>query len=274
MKIKTLLIAGITLIATTQIANAQELPQKYKGAGEIRVGSDISSSYVPFEYFGPDGVTAEGFDIDLATALSKRFNVPLTIHNIGFDGLITGLKSNRIDLMLSGAGDTVARQKEVTFVDYAQSPAGILQKKSEKVYRRIADICGLRAATQNGSLFNAVVRDQSEKCVQDDKGAIVPNVFESRSDAVLAVRSDRADVFIESLNSFRELPTDLAAYPADDRPANKLGMAVRKEEGDLAEALRGAVQALIEDGTYGALIQKWNLAGAQIESATINGGGN
>lgn len=271
MKIRSFLSVGVVFVAT-QISFAAELPGKYKDAGEVRVGSDVSSSYVPFEYFGPDGATPEGFDIDLASALSERLGIPFVINNISFDGLITGLKSNRIDLVLSGAGDTKARQEEVTFVDYAQSPAGILQRESDNGLRRIADTCGLRVATQNGSLFNAVVRDQSEKCVKDGKAPIAPNLFESRSDAVLAVRSDRVDIFVESLNSFRELPAGLVAYAAEDRPANKIGMAVRKDEMDLAQSLQAAVQSLIDDGTYNSLIEKWKLRGAEIEAATINGG--
>jgi ABC-type amino acid transport substrate-binding protein len=60
----------------------------------------------------------------------------------------------------------------------------------------------------------------------------------------------------------RETP---GAYDAGGAPfdtSTKVGIAVRKDNPSLHAALDKAVQALVADGTYAALIKKWSLPAA------------
>jgi polar amino acid transport system substrate-binding protein len=36
------------------------------------------------------------------------------------------------------------------------------------------------------------------------------------------------------------------------------GIALKKGQGDFTKAVQGAVQALVDDGTYGKIVTKWN----------------
>jgi polar amino acid transport system substrate-binding protein len=54
--------------------------------------------------------------------------------------------------------------------------------------------------------------------------------------------------------------------------AQLTGIALPKDAIDLQQAVGGAVDALIADGTYKAALDKWKLSANAIEKASINAG--
>ncbi len=50
------------------------------------------------------------------------------------------------------------------------------------------------------------------------------------------------------------------------------GIALPVKETGLQQAIAGALDGLIADGTYRALLAKWQLSGNAIEKASINAG--
>ncbi len=53
--------------------------------------------------------------------------------------------------------------------------------------------------------------------------------------------------------------------------AGPLGIGVSKENVELRDALQKAVQAIIDDGTYDRLLEKYDVPLGGIETATVNG---
>ena len=49
------------------------------------------------------------------------------------------------------------------------------------------------------------------------------------------------------------------------------GIAVPKGDGNYAKAIQGAVQALITDGTYKSITDKWSVSSGAITTSKING---
>ena len=110
--------------APASVAPAISVPAAITSAGKLVFCSDVS--YAPEEFYGADGTTAQGDDIDIATEIAKRFNVTVEIDNTGFDGIIPALKAKKCDLIISGMNDTPERAKEVDFVDYLSVGQGLL----------------------------------------------------------------------------------------------------------------------------------------------------
>jgi polar amino acid transport system substrate-binding protein len=48
------------------------------------------------------------------------------------------------------------------------------------------------------------------------------------------------------------------------------GYVVKKDQTDFAEALAGAVGALVSDGTYKAILDKWGVQAGAITSPAVN----
>ncbi len=254
---------------------AAELPEAIRKAGVLRVGSDIA--YAPVEFFDTDGKTAIGIDPDLGKALGAQLGVDFVFQNGTFDGLITSLRAKRIDLVMSALSDTAERQKLIDFVDYFTAGTSILVKKGNpEGIKSLDDFCGRTIALQRGTTQEDVAKAQVTKCQQAGKPLKVL-AFDRDTEALLQVKQGRA---VADMNDF-----PVAAYNAktagggndfevvgEQIEAGPYGIGVRKEDTQLRGALQKALQAIIDNGEYAKVLEKWNVAQGAVKTATVNGG--
>jgi polar amino acid transport system substrate-binding protein len=252
---------------------ASLLPQSVRDKGTLVVGSDVA--YPPVEYFDTDGKTIIGIDPDLAKALGKQLGVTLKLENGTFDGLITSLKSKRIDLIMSAMSDTKKRQAEIDFVDYFTAGTSILVKKGnpEKI-TSLDDFCGKTIALQRGTTQDDVATAQQAKCRSAGKELKVLK-FDRDTEALLQVKQGRA---VADMNDY-----PVAAYTALQAPdayevvgeqieAGPYGIGVRKQDTQIRDALKQALQAMIASGDYTKVLDKWKVTQGAVKTVTINGG--
>ncbi|GAA3640915.1 ABC transporter substrate-binding protein [Streptomyces chitinivorans] len=259
-----------------------KLPKDIQSAGVIKVGSDIA--YAPVEFYDENDEIA-GIDPDIAEALEKQLGVELEFGNGTFDGLITGLNSGRHDIIMSAMTDTKQRQEGlddkgkkvgegVDFVDYFRAGSSILVKKGNpEGIKSLEDLCGETVALQRGTANEELAEEQSEKC---DK-PIKILAFDKDTEALLQVKQGRA---VADINDY-----PVAAYNAktsgggedfevvgDQIDAAPYGIAVSKENTELRDAIKAALDAIIENGEYQKVLEKWEVTDAGVEEATVNGG--
>ncbi|MDT7544760.1 MAG: polar amino acid transport system substrate-binding protein [Actinomycetota bacterium] len=254
---------------------AASLPQAVRDAGVLKVGSDVA--YAPIESFDKDGKTIIGVDPDIAAALSTQLGVKLTLQNGTFDGLITSLRSKRIDLIMSAMSDNAERQKSIDFVDYFTAGTSILVKKGNpSKITSLDDFCGKTIALQRGTTQDDVATAQQAKCKTAGKALKVLK-FDRDTEALLQVKQGRA---VADMNDF-----PVAAYNAqtsgggndfevvgEQIEAGPYGIGVRKQDTAIRDALQKAVQAIIDNGDYAKILEKWNVKAGAVTTATVNGG--
>jgi polar amino acid transport system substrate-binding protein len=253
-----------------------QLPEQYQKSKKIVVGSDIA--YAPMEYYDTDGTTVLGLDKDLTDALSKELGVTFEWRNATFDGLITQLKSKRIDVAISGMSDTPERQQEIDFVDYYQAGAMLLvQKGNPAGLSSMADLCGKTVAVQRGTTQEGYAEEQSKKCEADGQQKIDLLSFDRETEAMLQVKSGRAD------SGMQDYP--VAAYNArtsgggndfevvgEQIQAGPLGFGLNKDNAELRDVLQKGLQTIIDSGEYQKIIDKYEVPLGAIDKATVNGG--
>jgi polar amino acid transport system substrate-binding protein len=253
---------------------AASLPQAVRDAGVLKVGSDVA--YAPVEFFDTDNKTVIGIDPDIAKALEAQLGIKLTFQNGTFDGLITSLRSKRIDLIFSAMSDTPERQKSIDFVDYFTAGTSILVKKGnpDKI-NSVDDFCGKTIALQRGTTQDDVATAQQAKCKTAGKSLKVLK-FDRDTEALLQVKQGRA---VADMNDF-----PVAAYNAktssggndfevvgEQIEAGPYGIGVRKTDTQLRDALKQAMQAIIDNGEYAKILEKWNVKQGAVSAATVNG---
>lgn len=251
------------------------LPADIQESGVIRVGSDLA--YAPMEYLDDDGEPI-GFDVELADLLEPHLGVQFEWNNAQFDGLITQLKSDRIDVAISGMSDTAERQQEIDFVDYYNAGGVLLVPKGNPGgLTGAADLCGKTVAVQRGTTAEEVSQAQSQTCEDEGKEPVEVLAFDRETEAMLQVKNGRAD------SGMQDYP--IAAYNArtsgggndfevvgDQIEAGPLGIGVSKDNTELRDALQQAVQAIMDSGDYQELIDAYEVPLGAIDEATVNGG--
>jgi polar amino acid transport system substrate-binding protein len=259
-----------------------KLPQKYQSSKVIQVGTD--ASYAPMEQT-QEGRTV-GIDPDIAAALGAKLGVTFKLTNGKFDGLITSLQTGRSDIVMSAMSDTKSRQqglddkgekigKGVDFVDYYNSGSSLLvQKGNPKGVKALGDLCGMTVAVQRGTIYENAFKKQKTAC--GSKGLTI-QAFDTDAEAQTRVKAGGA---VADLND-----TPVAAYIAQTSgkgndfevagppfEAGPFGIAVSKDDPQLRDALKAAMDAIIADGTYTKILQKWNATTGAVTTVTINGG--
>lgn len=254
----------------------KDLPADIQKAGTIVVGSDIA--YAPMEYYDTDGTTVLGFDKELTDLMAKQLGVTFTWENAVFDTLIPALDSGRIDVAISGMSDTAERQQKIDFVDYYQAGAMLLVKKGNpEGITDMASLCGKKVAVQRGTTQEGYAQEQSAACEADGKPAIDLLSFDRETEAMLQVKNGRAasgmqDYPVATYNARTSGGGNDFEVVGDQIQAGPLGIGVNKDDAQLRDALQKALQAVIDDGSYQKLIEKYQTPLGAVTSATINGG--
>jgi polar amino acid transport system substrate-binding protein len=249
---------------------ASLLPQALRDKGTLVVGSDIA--YAPVESYDTDNKTVIGMDPDLAKAIGEKLGVTFRFENATFKGLITSLNSKRFDVIFSAMSDTAERRKSVDFVDYFTAGTSIVVKKGNpENVDSLDDFCGKTVAIQEGTTQDVVATAQAKKCPKGKTMHVLR--FDTDPKALLQVKQGRA---VADMNDFPVAAYNVAQSQdfevvGEQIEAGPYGIAVRKTDTQLRDALKAALQAIIDDGTYGEIMKKWHVEDGAVTEAKLNG---
>lgn len=250
-------------------AAADKVPQAIKDKGTIVVATD--ASYAPNEFFDTDGKTIIGTDADLAKAIGTTLGLDVQLKNATFDSIIPGLAAGKYDIALSSFTDTKEREKTVDMVTYLTAGTGFYTTAANPTdVQSVADLCGKKVAVQKGTVQQDDVEAQSKKC----SDPIDLQVFTQQTDVDLALTSGKAQVALAdspvALYAVKQSDGKLKSTGKDYDSA-PYGIAVSKDTG-LTPAVQAAVQSLMDDGAYKAILAKWGLTSGAIDQSKINDG--
>ncbi len=246
----------------TPVAGVPELED-----GVLQVGSDIA--YAPMEFFEEGTTTPLGLDIDLGEALAEEMGARGEFINTGWDGIIGALKIERFDVIMSSMTITDERSKEIDFVPYFSAGTDILVAKGNpENIAGIEDLSGLTVAVQVGTIQVDQLNAANEDLKEAGKAEIDILIFDLNPLAVEQVRLGRADAVLAdspvAANDARlsEGELEVLGLAIESAP---YGIGLRKDSTELKAAIEDALQRMIDDGTYGDILDKWGLAGGAIE---------
>lgn len=253
---------------------AAELPASIKDKGEIVVA--IMPNYPPMDFKDPATNQLTGLDYDLGNALAERLGIKIKWQETGFEQMINALTTDRVDMVLSGMTDTAERQASVTFVDYFTSGPQFYTLQKNKDINEIIDLCGKKVGTSRRTTFPTEIAEWSKaNCEAAGKPAINVVGTEGSADARAQLRQSRIDAAMQGSETLPYLKTqEKDMYKTVGLPISSqfTGLGVSKKKPDLSEAVKVALQSMIDDGSYQAILKKWELDLGAIKTATINAG--
>ncbi|WP_158783004.1 ABC transporter substrate-binding protein [Pantoea sp. BAV 3049] len=289
MRMKTLLLSAITAcslgafslysfaadkpLAMDAALHAQ-LPEKIRSSKTLNLVTD--AHYPPCESFAEDNKTMVGFEPDLWDALGQVLGVTVKPVSIDFAGLIPGVKSGRFDVAMECISDSLEREKQVTFVNYAYATSEVYTLATEK---NIKDdpltLCGLKVGLQTGTDFEHAINEiYSPYCIKNGKPDIQKVTLASADAVLLALYSGRVDFVLNDAASVDDIrkkaPKPIRTVTMPLMPKYYLGIVVAHENKQLADVLQKALTVLVENGTYDRVMDKWNLGPMKLEKPGIN----
>lgn len=267
-------LAAVAALLATQ-AIAAPLPEAIVKRGSIVAA--VVPNYPPLEFRDPATGELTGFDIELGQALAAKLGTKLTWQETSFDQMLSSLATGRIDIVLSGMTDMKSRQATSTFVDYMKTgPQFFVRAARKGEFPDMAALCGKSVgASRRTSTPAEVTAWSDENCVKAGKEAIRVVGTEGSADARTQLKQGRVDAAAQGSET---LPYIMAQEPNAFAPVGATfkvgynGIAVRKDDTALQQALVDALSAMIADGSYAKLLQKYSMTDQAIEKGMINAG--
>ena len=181
-------------------------------------------TFAPFEYQDDEG-NMTGFDLDLMTAIGEDQGFDVEFQSLEFDALTGALTTGQIDAVAAGMSITPERLESVAFSDpYIDASLSIMVAADNNDINNADDLAGKTVAAQIGTTgADAVIIDLP----------VGEEYVDQRPDDVKLVGEPYQAVFY--------------------------GIAVDPENTELLDKINAGLAAVIEDGTYDELCEKYEL---------------
>jgi len=247
----------------------EALPAAVKSAGVLRLATSLQ--WPPFDYTNDKGA-AEGVDIDLITLIAAKLGLKLELTNVKFPSIVPGVTTGRFDVGMDQLARTAEREKVAQFVVYFRGALGLLVRNGVTEVD-VQHLCGRTLALTQGSSQVAVAQRLSDTCVKDGMKAIGFLFYPTSADSYLAVSNGRGDGFLTDqavgkyiANHNDKLHMTQAILPETSALA---GIVIAKGNEQLAKALQLALESAIEDGSYAAILRKYDAEDGALTVAEV-----
>lgn len=247
------------------------LPDDIASRGSIVVVTD--ASYPPIESFDEDGQTVIGVDPDIAAAIGAVLGVDIAFHNADFGTLIDVVKSGEADMVMSAMTDTPDREADLDFVNYfAAGTSIVVQRGNPQVVTDLASLCGQSIAVEEGTTQQALAERYRAKCASP----LTVLTGTTNDDALVLLRTGRVVAVLMDYPPAEWLTTDPKTHANYELSTTSqyepglYGIGIAKDRTDLRDVVRDALAALIANGTYQAILDKWNVGHGAVAQASIN----
>ena len=242
------LFAALALAAGTAAADMKKVTLGTEGA------------YPPFNWIDENG-ELQGFDIDIGNALCASAKLDCTWAVQDWDGIIPGLLAKKYDAIIASMSITEERKKKVDFSGkYYTTPAKFVRMKGSGIEISDESLEGKAVGVQRATIH--------ENFLRDNYGDIVTiKAYATQDEANLDFVSGRVDLLLADsvalLEGFLNTPDGEGAEfvgPDFTDPqwfGDGAGIAIRKGETELLDALNGGLAAIRADGTYKTINDKY-----------------
>lgn len=221
-----------------------------KEKGIITIGLD--DTFPPME-FRNDKNELVGFDIEFGEAIAKELGVEVKYVPSAWDGILPGLDAKRFDIVLSSMNVTDDRKKEVDFVEYFGAGQIVAVKAGNPLnIKSVDDLKGKVVGVQMGST--------GETAADSIEGTKEVKKYNTNTDVFNDMGLGRVDAAVigEMVGQYYMTTKpgvfEVVAEPFQVQP---MGIAVRKGDTELREALEKTVQTLKDNGTLSDISDKW-----------------
>ncbi|MBZ3695933.1 ABC transporter substrate-binding protein [Phyllobacterium calauticae] len=248
---------------------------KFVSDGKLTIG--LHPSNPPLSTYASDATTVVGFDVDLAQLVADSLGRELVLVPVAWADWPLGLESGKFDAVISNVTVTEQRKEKFDFSTYRKDELGYYVKADSaiKAIKEPKDIAGLKVITDAGTNQEKILLAWDKENV--DKGLKPIEVQYYDDDAVkyLAIESGRADA-VFSVNATQAYKaavngkTKLVGTVSGGWPITaEVAVTTRKGSG-VADGVTTALNAVIADGKYKKVLDRWNLGSEAIDKATTN----
>lgn len=260
-------LSGITKVDEI----AAMVPDVVAEDGRLTVGTNIF--FAPAEFYAPDGVTPQGYDIDMAKAIAQVLGLEAEIQQAEFASIIPGI-GTRYEVGIANFTINEERLETVNMLQYFEAGSAWAVPQGNPNNFDPADVCGKVIGVQSGTYQDEVLAGMNtEQCA--DNPIHVQQLAE-QSAVTMRVASGQIDAM------YTDSPVaDYAASITDGQvervgdveDSAGFGVVIAKDDDELTAAIEAAMNHLMTEGHMDAIFATWGITEGVSTKVAVNPAG-
>jgi polar amino acid transport system substrate-binding protein len=250
-----------------------KMPESVVSTGKIVIAAFPNAPYVVQE----ESNVLSGVAFDLGVAIGKLLG--LTAEQVVVASPAAsrvGVQSGRYNFTLGPTIDTLEAEKEMDVIPWVKTSPGLLYR-AQAAYNTILDFCGKAMGIVSGSVpAERNMQALAKACIAANHKEPAVSGFGDQNSMILGVEAGRIDaatvlsasaLYIEKVRAGR-----LKAFVADSDIfgiGQYSGILLRKGD-PLSEIVVQAMQKLLTDGSYAAIMDKYNIKALAMSKIELN----
>lgn len=252
-------IAAVALIASASFvsdARADKLDDILKN-GKLRCG--VMLDVPPIGYRDKDN-NPVGYDVEICKDIAKELGVQLDLIETPSADRIPSVLTDRVDMSVTGATNSLERAKVVGFsIPYQVWDYSVAVKKDNKTITKYSDLKGKTVGGVRGTTPEKYFLDDFKKW-NDPKGKYIP--YGSDAEQWLAVKQGKVEAIVHgtvAIGEFMKTPQggDLKICCQTSFPQDWTGIMVKRNEQGLLNWLNLFIWHEYKNGRIDELYRKW-----------------
>lgn len=263
--------------AETKTAVSEELramlPANVRDAGTLNIA--ISLAYAPMEFSEPGSTELKGADIDLANEVAARLGLKNNFQNVDFSQLVVSVTTQRSDLIWTAFPNLPEYREQLDFIDYFNSGNQLFAPvANQDSIKTVKDLCGKTVTVATGTDWVGFMENLSKETC-DASAQINLLQIMTLAEQLMQMRQDRAQAAMIGSEGVLDLQLQRAGeYYAIGAPLNQryYGIAFPKDSTQLRDTIKATMDAMKADGSYQAILDRYGLKEAAVDSFTVTTG--
>ena len=215
-----------------------------------------------------------GVDVEIGQGIALAMGLEADVRDILFEDLIDAVEDGQCDAIVAGHFITSGRLERIEMTAYRQGVPNVIVRAGDPLASGdLTDLCGRTFAVVAGTVYVDIVRglgDYAGRGVDDRcraSGAPLVDLREypTEPDAQNALATRVADAYAGNEAITVDRPAVFKLGPELERVRNGIGTRLGAEA--LHAGVRAALGAMIDDGSYLAILDSYGVAGVAVTSA-------
>jgi polar amino acid transport system substrate-binding protein len=214
-----------------------------------------NAAFPPYEMVKDDG-TFEGIDVDIATKIAEKLGLSLVVDDMDFTAAVNAPAQGKSDMCMAGLTITEDRKKNLDFSDSYATGVQVIIVSQDSDIQGPDDLKDKMIGTQEGTTGYIYCSDDPANGGYGEDHVIAYTNGSTAVQALLAGKVDAvvidkqpAQEFVKANPSLKVLSTE---YITED-----YAIAVKKGNTELLDAINGALNELIDDGTVQSIVNSY-----------------
>ncbi|MDO4405121.1 MAG: substrate-binding domain-containing protein [Atopobiaceae bacterium] len=225
-----------------------------EGKFVFKHGFDLD--YPPYSYIDDNGETG-GFDVEMAQAVCNYYGWEYQAVPFNWDAKDAELNAGSCDCIWSGFTMNGREDDYLWSKAYSDNTQMILVKKGSDI-KKLTDLAGKKVGVQTStSAYDMLTDEEGQKALADTFAAL--EVYDTYTTAFNDLKAEAIDAIAIDVTAGNHLMKNETDYEflSEELGSEQYAIGFRKDDTELCEKVNEALDALVADGTYDKIGQKY-----------------